>query len=50
MQLVKAVHRLLVEGGIITAMNVGWVSPVGATFLSQKDLFIDLFKKIFSLV
>ena len=29
------------EGGIITAMNVGWVSPMGATFLSQKDLFID---------
>ena len=38
------------EGGIITALNVGWVSPVGATFLSQKDLFIYLFKKIFSLV
>jgi hypothetical protein len=23
------------EGGIITAMNVGWVSPMGATFLTD---------------
>ena len=34
------------EGGIITAMNVGWVSPVGATLLSQKGLFTGLFKVV----
>ena len=34
------------EGGITTAMNTGWVSPVGATFLSQKDIFTGLFKVV----